>query len=420
MTLMTRFTLLLLFSVKALFAQNLVIIGGGLETSNRDVYEKIISLAGGKERANIAIFGVNSGYPEDSIKFNQETFESLYKVRTTPFPLDAGEMKRIEDAIESLKETYGLTSNLSVMKFLETSKILPEELGVFKSFREATGIYFGGGDQSRSKALFFRKDGSETYLLSFMRHQIKKGVVFSGTSAGAAMQSNPMITSGTSLASLRRSGGEATFEKGFGFLDGVVVDQHFGQRGRLGRLLTSMHRSDTSLGVGVDEDTALVVSNGKWSVRGSGHAYILELSTNGMIQGSSLSVLSKNDSFDPQTRKVIPAAKKMTQTALTQARRGSVNYKGKAFGPLEIEKAIKELRDSQSSRVNTWNAPKGKGVGMAFISGPETKFSYLLGATNDRLTVEKLSVNLLNVPKLNEKFPARKSCAEIAALFLKF
>lgn len=304
------------------------------------------------------------------------------------------------------------------MEYLETSKNLPEELGLFERFRESNGIYFGGGDQSRSKALFFREDGSETYLLSFMRHQMKKGVVFSGTSAGAAMQSNPMITSGTSVASLRRSGAEATFEKGFGFLDGVVVDQHFGQRGRLGRLLTSMHRSNTDLGVGIDEDTALVVKDGKWSVVGNGHAYILELNPNGHIQGSSLSVLSQNDSYDPVTRKVIPAAKKITQTSLSAPRRGSLNYEGKTFESLEIEKAIKELRDSHSSRVNTWNAPQGKGVGLAFLSGEETKFSYSLGAVDDKLTVEKLSVNILNVSKLGEKFPVRKSCGEMIKYFL--
>lgn len=89
-----RFVLVFLLSVNGLFAQNLVIIGGGLDTGTSDVYENIISLAGGKERANIAIFGVNSGYPEDSIQYNQEVFQSLYKVQTTPMPIDASEMKK--------------------------------------------------------------------------------------------------------------------------------------------------------------------------------------------------------------------------------------------------------------------------------------------------------------------------------------
>lgn len=407
-----------LLIVNSLFAQDLVIIGGGLETSNRDVYEKIISLAGGKERANIAIFGVNSGYPEDSIQYNQEVFEKLYDVKTTPFHLDSTEMERIEKAIDLVKKEQGLKSNSSLMNYLESSKELPEELSIFESFRNSTGIYFGGGDQSRSKALFYRKDGSETSFLGFMRHQMKKGVVFSGTSAGAAMQSNPMITSGTSVASLRRSRGEVTFEKGFGFLDGVVVDQHFGQRGRLGRLLTSMHRSGTELGVGIDEDTALVVQDGKWTVSGSGHVYVLELNPSGHIQGASLSILSQNDSFDPVTRKVIPAAQKVTQTSLSQTRRGSQNYEGKTFESLEIEKAIKKLRDSRSSRVNTWNAPQGKGVGLAFMSGDETRFSYSPGGASDKLTVEKLSVKILNVSKLDEKFPVRKNCAQMMGVFL--
>lgn len=128
---------------------------------------------------------------------------------------------------------------------------------------QATGIFFTGGDQSR--IVDFIKG---TPLDSAIHRRHEDGVVIGGTSAGAAMMPDEMIVGGASVSN--PSVDAVSMGPGMGFLPGVVVDQHFAQRGRLGRLLAALVLQPAMLGLGIDEDTAIVVKGDEFEVIGQG------------------------------------------------------------------------------------------------------------------------------------------------------
>lgn len=104
-----------------------------------------------------------------------------------------------------------------------------------------------------------------------------RGAVIAGTSAGASIVSDFMISMGDEGVTPRQRASQIS--AGLGLLRGVVVDQHFDQRARYGRLLSVIAPSPHLLGVGIDEDTAMVVSAGRtFEVRGSGAVFVLDCS----------------------------------------------------------------------------------------------------------------------------------------------
>lgn len=123
---------------------------------------------------------------------------------------------------------------------------------VEQQLREASGIFFTGGDQLRITALL---GGTRVYRALHEAHQ--RGIAIAGTSAGASAMSEVMIVGGANDSSPRR--GTVSLAPGLGLLRGVVIDQHFAQRGRLGRLLSCIAHNPHVLGVGIDENTAIVV-----------------------------------------------------------------------------------------------------------------------------------------------------------------
>ncbi|MHB1702475.1 MAG: cyanophycinase [Acidobacteriaceae bacterium] len=128
---------------------------------------------------------------------------------------------------------------------------------------KATGVYFTGGDQLRITSTL---GGT---LADRLLHKIyEAGVVIAGTSAGASAMSSTMIVDGAADDSPSRSA--VAMAPGMGLLDEVVIDQHFAQRGRIGRLLSAVAQNPHILGVGIDEDTAVVVEpDATFSVIGS-------------------------------------------------------------------------------------------------------------------------------------------------------
>jgi cyanophycinase len=137
---------------------------------------------------------------------------------------------------------------------------------------EATGIFFTGGDQSR--IVDFIK-GSPLGDAIHKRHE--EGAVIGGTSAGAAMMPDEMIMGGASVS--HPSVDAVRMGPGMGFLPGIVIDQHFAQRGRLGRLLAALVLQPAMLGVGIDEDTAIIVDGDEFEVVGSGAITVVDEST---------------------------------------------------------------------------------------------------------------------------------------------
>jgi cyanophycinase len=120
------------------------------------------------------------------------------------------------------------------------------------TIRTATGIFMTGGNQLRLSSTI-----GGTRLADAVLDQFRKGAVVAGTSAGASAMSSHMIAFGASGATPKHR--MAQIAAGLGVLPGVIVDQHFQQRNRLGRLLSLIAQNPSLLGLGVDEDTAGVV-----------------------------------------------------------------------------------------------------------------------------------------------------------------
>ena len=134
---------------------------------------------------------------------------------------------------------------------------------------DAGAIFFTGGDQLKLTSQI-----GETPLFKAIAKAYEDGAVVAGTSAGAAAMPETMIIGGSDAGSIDAEG--INMAPGFGLLSGVVVDTHFAQRGRVGRLLAMVASNPKNLGLGIDEDTAIVVRDGEFFVMGSGAVYVID------------------------------------------------------------------------------------------------------------------------------------------------
>jgi len=134
----------------------------------------------------------------------------------------------------------------------------------------ASCIFFTGGDQLRITSLLGGTKAEHTLMTAF-----RKGVPIAGTSAGASVMSDTMIVSGEDEDAPKKC--TLKMAPGLGFLKDVIIDQHFAQRGRIGRLLTAIAQNPHMLGVGIDEDTAIhVIPEDRFYVLGSHAVTVLD------------------------------------------------------------------------------------------------------------------------------------------------
>ena len=134
---------------------------------------------------------------------------------------------------------------------------------------DAGGVFFTGGDQLRITSQI-----GDTEIERRVRQIHQDGGVVAGTSAGASMMSDTMLVAGTSGESYRI--GDLHMAPGLGLVRDAVIDQHFAERGRFGRILGAVAHNPRVLGLGVDEDTALVIEGGQARVIGRGAVYIFD------------------------------------------------------------------------------------------------------------------------------------------------
>jgi len=135
---------------------------------------------------------------------------------------------------------------------------------------KASLIFFTGGDQLRITSIL-----GGTQLYSNMRRKYKEDCVFVGTSAGASVMSDVMIVKGIDDESPKKC--TLKMAPGLGLIYGVIIDQHFAQRGRVGRLLVGVAENPEVLGIGIDEDTSIIVNKQNiLRVIGSGAVYIID------------------------------------------------------------------------------------------------------------------------------------------------
>ncbi len=177
--------------------------------------------------------------------------------------------------------------------------------------QNATGVFFTGGDQARIISLI-----KDSELDQAIHKRYAEGIVVGGTSAGAAMMPDVMIIEGESETNPRVD--TVALGPGMAFLPGIVVDQHFSQRGRLGRLLSALTQQPAVLGIGIDENTSVLVQNNQFTVIGAGAVTVVDVAEithenlDGLLKdealaicGAKLHILPEGYRFNLETRKPI-------------------------------------------------------------------------------------------------------------------
>jgi cyanophycinase len=218
---------------------HLVIIGGAEDKYNeRRILHKFVALAGGRD-ARILIVPVASDYPEFSADVYTQTFRNL---------------------------------GLQHVKVLRaTSRQAVIDANADDLLADVTGVFISGGDQMRLVSIL---GGTEfaRLLEDRVRHS---PLVLAGSSAGAAGMSASMIVRGEAASHPNKN--TVRLSPGLGILRSVIIDQHFTERGRLSRLITAVSYNPRLLGLGIDENTAVVISNdGTLEVHGHGTVTIVD------------------------------------------------------------------------------------------------------------------------------------------------
>ncbi|MBC8070238.1 MAG: cyanophycinase [Deltaproteobacteria bacterium] len=178
---------------------------------------------------------------------------------------------------------------------------------------EATGVFLTGGNQLRISTIL-----GGTRVAKTIRTSNARGVAVGGTSAGAAILSEHMIAFGESGSTPRA--GLVSLAPGFGLTNRVIIDQHFRQRDRLGRLLAALAYNPFAIGIGLDEDTAAFIDpDDVIHVTGAGaitvvDASSLEHSSMGLarsgdaicLTGVKLHILTAGSTYDLRERLAVP------------------------------------------------------------------------------------------------------------------
>jgi cyanophycinase len=147
-----------------------------------------------------------------------------------------------------------------------------QEPNRLQRLEEASGIFFTGGNQLRVTTLL-----GGTPVAKLIRRRNASGVTVGGTSAGASILSEHMIAFGDEGSSV--TSGSVRLAPGLGLTNRFVIDQHFRQRDRLGRLITALAYNPFAVGIGLDEDTAVFISPDETlEVEGSGGVTVVDAS----------------------------------------------------------------------------------------------------------------------------------------------
>ncbi|HXQ41946.1 MAG TPA: Type 1 glutamine amidotransferase-like domain-containing protein [Candidatus Udaeobacter sp.] len=191
--------------------------------------------------------------------------------------------------------------------------ITPDNAGdpaVLDALRQCTGFYLDGGNPGMLSAglLQGREDGP---ALAVIREKFEReGAVVAGTSAGA-MIAGPLTLCecGSHSSELALGSGKLFQAPGFHFIDGPLIDAHFFARGLIGRHLYALATTGNSVGIGIDEATAVIVpaDGGLWTVEGdSAVAFIYRAAgSSGKLDGFTFNLLASGDRFDPASRRIV-------------------------------------------------------------------------------------------------------------------
>ncbi|HHY78457.1 MAG TPA: cyanophycinase [Clostridiales bacterium] len=216
----------------------LIIIGGAEDKTADKRILKIVHRLSGGDNSTIAVVTTATNSPFDAEREYKEIFMSL-----------------------GCKAVYGINV---------TNRAQADDRRLIKQIKECDCIFFVGGDQLRISSILGGTEFHKTILDS-----LENGKIIAGTSAGASMMSQVMIVEGKDDEAPRKC--TLKMAPGMGLLQGVIIDQHFNQRGRMGRLLAAIAQNPGIIGLGIDEDTAAIVDeNLAFRVVGSGVVTVID------------------------------------------------------------------------------------------------------------------------------------------------
>jgi len=218
---------------------HLLVIGGAEDKFNeRRILKKFLGLAGG-DKAEVLIIPVASDFPEFASDIYTQAFRNLG------------------------------VANPRVLRAVSRQDVFhadPEEL-----LNGVTGVFITGGDQMRLVSLL-----GGTKFADKLRQRVREtDLVLAGTSAGAAGMSTSMIVRGESTSHPHKN--SVRLSPGLGFLKNIIIDQHFTERGRISRLITAVSYNPYNLGIGIDENTAIILNSlGTMEVYGAGSVTVVD------------------------------------------------------------------------------------------------------------------------------------------------
>ncbi len=253
---------------------------GGAESKlrRRSVLRAFVAAAGGAD-ATIAVVPSASSLGEEVVEVYRAVFTSLGAREVVALRPESRADAQLDDLVEPLGKV--------------------------------SGIFMTGGNQLKLSSFVTGTPFGDAIAEAYQR-----GAVVGGTSAGASIIADHMIAFGSGGSTPKQRMSQLSV--GLGLLHGVVIDQHFEQRNRYGRLLSLVAQSPSLLGIGVDEDTAAVVTDGhRLSVVGRGAVTVIDgrpLISNAftasrheplLVSGATLHVLPAGAEFDLTTRTLI-------------------------------------------------------------------------------------------------------------------
>ncbi len=207
-------------------------------------------------------------------------------------------------------------------------------------------LFFTGGRQGRILNVF-RPDGRETLASQAVSRLLERGGMVAGSSAGAAMMSDPMLVGGSSAIALAGERDPAVpLALGFGYFSHGMVDQHFLERGRFGRLMVALELSGQSFGFGVNEGRAMLVDRASGAITGVGDDAIVLINRAAADGRSGLrvSLLGDGDVVDGGSGTVTPAPRRVERDA--GERRGSASPVDGAWEKLVVRDVVRRLAAS--------------------------------------------------------------------------
>lgn len=160
----------------------------------------------------------------------------------------------------------------------------------------ATGVWFTGGDQVLHMTALTSNGGA---ALESIRRRHREGIPFGGTSAGTAVMSRIMITGNGDFSVIDANKVETS--EGLGLIDGVIVDQHFIKRGRENRLFGLMLKHRGLMGLGIDENTAAVIEDGRAEIFGAGAVMIVHPQA-GAEEALSIELVRPGQAYDLKSK----------------------------------------------------------------------------------------------------------------------